>query len=110
MIILVAWMMFQMITSSQISSMYWRNQWGFALVGSLERAKIAEVQIRRLCRISALWPVLSGNYALGISAAVSKGSLTTWCYIQLIRKTKNTAGDTGICDCRSLAKVSILEH
>lgn len=52
---------------------------GFALLERMWRAKIVEVRIRHLClRLSQLCgrpAVLSGNYALGIYAAVSKGFL-----------------------------------
>lgn len=92
-----------MITSSQVSSMYCKNQWVFAPLERMEGARIVQTQcLCHLYSVASQWAVLSGNFALGISAAVSKGFLTIWCYIQLIQKTKNIAGDTEICDCWSL--------
>ena len=90
------------ILPSQLYVLY--KSMGFCSVGEDGRSQGCADSLPLPCfySVASQWAVLSGNFALGISAVVSKGFLTIWCYIQLIQKTKNTAGDTEICDCRSL--------
>lgn len=77
MIILVYWIMFRMITSSKVSSMYCKNQW--VLLCWRERGEAgcrsADSAPLPTCELRGQPVVLSGSYALGIYVAVSKGFL-----------------------------------
>lgn len=98
--------MFQMITSSQVSSVYCKNQWVLLCWREFGKPGLLSADFGGFARQSllALWPASGSFWELWLRyfCGSVKGIFTIGCYIQLIQKTKNTAWDPGIFDGISL--------